>query len=639
MNIKLKELLYYLFFGLMIAAKGMGLDSGDKLYYVLSLIAFFCIICKLCLTKYKLKEIIAMGALCLVAFIAYMNSGRLGIILSILAIIGIKDIKIDKVFRLGLTVYGICFAGTVLAAANGIIANPMVVHEKGEIGEIIRWGMGYSTGNIFHISYFILVVFIVYNLGKKYNIRHLVYLFLGNLLVFVFSFSYTGVIVTLFYLLIGYYAVKRRQLSLAERICCYLPLPLCTLFSFVMPFFTGTGVGQKLNAMLQARLSFSYYYLTNQPITLFGTRMKDVPNFWIIMDNGYVFILMTYGIVAFLLFYMGYTIVIARYVKCRMANRELAIIFSFLLYGIMEQFISNAFMNLSVLFLGAVIFGAQENENIGTGNISKIYSCSIFANIAELGERKFESLLNMQMLRMKCVKWLCRTRKWIWAAGLAGGVIALSYYIIIEEKPEYITVPVTSLNYVDAQSVILHLEEPAKTKDDLKAVLNEYQEKIADIQFIGKVLKNITGQPDNKEAVSRIKDMTPDKIAGMLEFSLPQYVHERKEYDAFRVRLLAGNSSWEADVYAEILKELVMQMKPQVPGVHPSEVESVQIGKSSGTDRIEHMTNKEAYTIQKYGNLVQIETFRTAFLRILTGCVLGCIVFSIISLLAAGKKR
>ena len=119
--------------------------------------------------------------------------------------------------------------------------------------------------------------------------------------------------------------------------------------------------------MMQARLAFSFYYLKNQPITLFGTRMKDVPNFWVIMDNGYVYIFMTFGIVAFVLLCAGYAMLIAKYSGIWVCRRkagygkksgrsgigeeegdggrlveeerlqELAIIFSFLLYGIMEQ--------------------------------------------------------------------------------------------------------------------------------------------------------------------------------------------------------------------------------------------------------------------------------------------------------------
>ncbi len=298
-----KELGYYLFFGIMVFAKGIGLDSGRKSYYVLSAVACICIFCKLILTKYNIRQILAVGFLCLLAFVAYRNSGRMGILLTVLAIIGIKDMDVKKLFRIGLAIYGCSFAFTVIAAKIGLIYNPMAVHEKGGM-ELIRWGMGYSTGNIFHVSYFMLTVFLCYTWGRKYNFKKMLVLMAGNLAVFFYSLSYTGIAVTAFYLLISLYAAGKEnaferegcpgeciqeggaekcsegKISLGGRILCQLPLPLCLLFSFGGPFLLDYPFMQKLNVLLQARLSFSAYYLKNQPITLLGTRMKNVPNFW-----------------------------------------------------------------------------------------------------------------------------------------------------------------------------------------------------------------------------------------------------------------------------------------------------------------------------------------------------------------------
>ena len=93
---KLKELSYYLFFALMILAKGIGLDSGDKLYYVLSGAACLCVGLKLVLTKYNVRQMVAMILLGFIAFVAYRNSGRMGILLSVLTIVGLKDMDMKK---------------------------------------------------------------------------------------------------------------------------------------------------------------------------------------------------------------------------------------------------------------------------------------------------------------------------------------------------------------------------------------------------------------------------------------------------------------------------------------------------------------------------------------------------------------
>lgn len=198
MKNRVKELSYYLFFGLMVLAKGMGLDSGVRLYYLLSAAACLCLGIKLVLTKYNMKQAGAMAVLCIIAFVSYRNSGRLGIVLTVLALIGLKDMDIKKLFRMGLVIYGCSFAWMVVMAKWGVIHNPLDVHRKGGV-ELIRWGMGYSTRNVFHVSYFILTVFLCYTWGKRYDIKRMSALMAGNLAVFLFSLSYTGVIVVTFF--------------------------------------------------------------------------------------------------------------------------------------------------------------------------------------------------------------------------------------------------------------------------------------------------------------------------------------------------------------------------------------------------------------------------------------------------------
>ncbi len=97
---RVKELSYYLFFGLMVLAKGIGLDSGVRFYYILSAAACLCLGIKLVLTKYSIRQIGAMAFLCIIAFVSYRNSGRLGIVLTVFALIGLKDMELKKLFRM-----------------------------------------------------------------------------------------------------------------------------------------------------------------------------------------------------------------------------------------------------------------------------------------------------------------------------------------------------------------------------------------------------------------------------------------------------------------------------------------------------------------------------------------------------------
>ncbi|MBR6771115.1 MAG: hypothetical protein IKM28_07765 [Lachnospiraceae bacterium] len=611
MKARIRDFAYYLFFGLMIFAKGIGLDSGDRLYYLLGAAACLCVAAKLVLTQYNKKQLIWIAFLVLLSLVAYRNSGRMGIILSVMSIIGSKDMERKKLFRLGAVVYGASFAATVTAAGFGLITNPLVVHEKGGM-EMIRWGMGYSTGNVFHISYFILTVLLCYIWGKSYGIRRMAGLMAGNLLVFLFSLSYTGVAVTAFYLLLGLYAVKRKRLSGVERLLCQLPLPLCLLFSFGGPLLLEYPLVQKLDGLLQARLTFSAYYLQNQPITLLGTRMKDIPNFWVIMDNGYVYCLMTFGIVVALLLFSGYGLLIGRYSGLtRQWKRkelqeeegteqlpELAILFSCCLYGIMEQFITNAFMNLSLLFLGDLLFGSSQKQEEQEADTER--------------EREKKSHL---------VWCLC---------SLAGGVLSV-VYMFTAQPEKVIPIPVDSLNYVDAVSLQLQIDNPENSKEKLREAMAEYQQLIEESERLGDVLQR-TGLEEK---------LTVGELGAALEYSLPVFVHRDGGYYTFRVRLLKlyeQISSAEYYLLMEGITEIgkaVMESTNLVKG----ELYEERIGKSFGEDRIEHMSLEKEYEVEKGGMLVRVETIRKGVFYGVVVAVAGTGLFYVGSSLSRLKKK
>lgn len=609
---RVKELAYYLFFGLMVFAKGIGLDSGRKSYYVLSTAACACIFCKLILTKYNIRQILAMGILCLTAFVAYRNSGRMGILLTVLAIIGIKDMDIKKLFRLGLAVYGCSFAFTVIMAKLGWIYNPMAVHEKGG-EELIRWGMGYSTGNVFHVSYFMLTVYLCYTWGKKYNFKKMLGLMAGNLAVFFYSLSYTGILVTAFYLVLGLYGVGKgkapeKKLTFWERILCQLPLPLCLLFSFGGPFLLDNPFMQKLDVWMQARLSFSAYFLQNQPITLFGARMKNIPNFWIIMDNGYVYIMMTYGIVVFALFCAGYAILIARYSGIPVPfwgkraearknsedlNRkgtgeegfgqmgigrvslhrekerlpELAIIFSFLLYGIMEQFISNAFMNLSLLFIGEILFGVQEGMERSSSMEDTGHKGKGF---------------------------------WPWLAGGAVGIGIAGLYLAFVPMKEYVAARLDTVLYVDAQSVQIWTENEGNTEEGLKGRMEGFRDILADEETLERAIRE-AGLEDR---------ILAKELAAALEISVPVAVQDSGLLDTFRVRILELYWDMADEEYGRLLGGILSQATESDSYIIKGNIYGERVGRSFGEDRIEHISGKEQYFIEKTGSIVELEHYR-----------------------------
>lgn len=60
-DFSLGELLYYLFFGIMLFSKGMGWYDGMPEYQICLVIGVFCLILKLLLDKYTLWECLLIG--------------------------------------------------------------------------------------------------------------------------------------------------------------------------------------------------------------------------------------------------------------------------------------------------------------------------------------------------------------------------------------------------------------------------------------------------------------------------------------------------------------------------------------------------------------------------------------------------
>lgn len=641
---KVKTVSYELFFLLMIVAKGIGLDSGDRLYYILSGAACLCVGVKLILTKYRKRELAAMVLLCTIAFVAYRNSGRLGIVLSVLTIVGLKDMDVRKLFRLGAAVYTASFFFTVTAAKLGLIGNSLVVHEKGG-RELIRWGMGYSTGNVFHISYFMLAVLLCYTWGSRYDLKRLLGLLAGNLLVYLYSLSYTGVVVTAFYLLLNFCAVKRKRLCMAERIICQLPLPLCLLFSFGAPFVLQYPAVQRLDGLLQARLTFSAYYLQNQPFTLFGTRMKDVPYFWVIMDNGYVYFFMTFGAVAFVLFCAGYAVVIGRYSglagwfagrkkkeagegdpegkECAEGKErseekecpegegdseklpELVMIFSFLLYGIMEQFISNAFMNFSLLFFGEVLFGRAN----GDGNEDGIEeeTCG--------KERKVSGK---------------KVNRIFVPAGVVTGTVIFAVYLLAVPAKEYVSVPLNALNYVQAQSMQISVLNEENSKDGLKEKMEAYGRVLENGEYLSRAVRE-AGVEDR---------LSEEELKAAMEYTIPMYVQGSGNYDTFRIRLLELYHDITEEEYAVLLDQLTACGQEAEGGTYSVKegIYAERIWKSAGEDRIEHMNLDKGYMVEKAGAIPGMEHFRDSVFYAVLG-FLFIQVCSVAGLMFRGLQR
>ena len=90
MEIRLSELLYLLFWGVMLFTKGIGLYDGQPLYKVFLVLAFLCIGAKMCITEYSYREWAVILFLLAWSVVVYRVSGEKGVLICMVTAAGMK---------------------------------------------------------------------------------------------------------------------------------------------------------------------------------------------------------------------------------------------------------------------------------------------------------------------------------------------------------------------------------------------------------------------------------------------------------------------------------------------------------------------------------------------------------------------
>lgn len=355
----------------MLFAKGIGLYDGQAAYKFFLVIAFVCALVKICITEYTYKEWAIILSLLLMSVVVYRVSGEKGILICMVTVVAMKNVSLKRAFGVGGIVWGIAMGGRLLISLAQIESVQTAVQTKNILGAVLRYFMGYPHPNVLHISYLILTVFIVYCVKETYHWKHLFILAIGNLFLFFYSYSFTGMLIVMMFLILSYF-IKKRKVGRIEYNLVRLIFPFCILFSIIFPIILKGKAFEIADKVFNNRIHLAKYFLILQNISLFGNNLAEITTNVITMDNSYIFALVVYGVPVFLLICAGYFVVVEIYIKQK-KNTELAIICSFLLAGIVEPFLFNtSFKNLTLLFVGECFFIIMKKKNDGQKEIALI---------------------------------------------------------------------------------------------------------------------------------------------------------------------------------------------------------------------------------------------------------------------------
>ena len=426
-KISISEICYFTFFVLLLVAKGIGLYDGQSIFKVLLVVAMLFWSIKMILTAYTWRELAMIVFLLVLSGGVYLVSGEKGALLYVMMIVGTKNIPIRKLFKVGLVSWGCAFGLTTWVHAVGLLEGPFKVHDKFGLGMVIRWGAGYSHPNVFHISYLLLVLLLIYILDEHFSWKWALLLMAGNMLVFLYSLSSTGVIGVTVCLMLSIYWKFRRKLGKVERILIQTVFPVCIAWSLLAPIVLQGELFQIVDDISNTRLRLANYFLTLQPPTLLGTRVSNIITNKLTMDNSYVFAFVTYGLFLFVVILTAYLLLIHRYCQ-QQKGKELCIMITVLIAGIMEPFMFNtSFKNISLLFMKDLIFNEEKKCEV---KLLRQYDKEV--TLPSLGLKRYGCYLFAVIKKRYNV---------ILLSGILGCFVGGAAYFVLTDQPVAIIVP------------------------------------------------------------------------------------------------------------------------------------------------------------------------------------------------------
>lgn len=385
-KISVSEGLFYGFYLILTIVKWMGLYEGMRLYTIGVGAAFLFLLSKLVSDRYTLRRLVLTIFTMALGVATWRFSDKMGALFNITLVIGMAGVNRERLLRVTAVSWSTLFALQVFMSLSGIRSTQIIrVHDK--LGHyIVRWSMGFTHPNVMHITYYVLLAILIY--VYRPSGRRLWYVsiaaMLGNVLIFAYTLSYTGLLITTFYLslnlLLQYLYTRNRAGSdmhgddtdehvPSSRIAMISAMAfslLCIIFAVAGPLVLRGHLFELVDRALSWRFNLSRQYLLGQQLSLFGTMNMETVDASITIDSSYVYMLMHYGVIYFTLFTVLFMMAVIWYVR-RRDYWATAILLACALSGITEQYMANtSFKNIAVLLIGCMIW-----ERVGDDHIAR----------------------------------------------------------------------------------------------------------------------------------------------------------------------------------------------------------------------------------------------------------------------------
>ena len=347
---------FYGYFAINILMKAFTYDHGDKIYlfFFLFAMAFWGI--KIITTKYTLREVIWIAVLMGLGLALSVITKQNTWLLLFMTIIAMKNCDFHTMIKLAVYIRVFSVLVLVLGSVYGLYDIGYKTTPDTSYVEIPVYSFAMNEPNTAFLAVFLTLVLLLYYNYEKLN----VWWFLGTsgvaFLFYKFTFCRTGIAVFFFCwaLIVFEKLVKDKRI----KIVLALSVLVGAVFSFcTMILFNGNNsLMALLNHFVSGRIYIMNSYYEDQGLSLLP-RAQEVfyASYHGLIDNTYMYVLIYCGgIVAAIFLYMVQKALFRLYREEH--YKELVMIGALALYGVLEQFIMNGFMNPFILLCGILLY-------------------------------------------------------------------------------------------------------------------------------------------------------------------------------------------------------------------------------------------------------------------------------------------
>lgn len=306
MKFKISELLYRIILVLLILDASFYhtvLTESFKNsfhYFCLMIVMVFSLMC--IISKRYTKIFLFLNvAIFIFALISYRISGNSDIFTSILLIMLAWKIDLDEILKVIFNVRFIVFIFIVFLSLIGILDIGTIATTSADKGVLL----GYGHANTFAGSAGILI-FLMFAINR-YRIKnyHYIIALITDILIFYFSRSRTALMLISF-VIICVICIKSSQdfnRQILKMSKFFLPSLFIVLFTLILMQFKSIAPHflQIVDKVMNGRIVLSCMNLSYYPITLLGQKIDisyiAASNAYYALDNGYIYVLIHYGII------------------------------------------------------------------------------------------------------------------------------------------------------------------------------------------------------------------------------------------------------------------------------------------------------------------------------------------------------